>query len=99
MHGSVTLEMDVRLLTGLKLGKLNSNPSFLSKGLTTAVFHSLQNSPLPREMLTILVISVITFGSIFFNITVGIASSSQRSNYFTNLGFSERCEPLQLRHI
>ena len=77
MQCSITFEMNVRLLTGLKLGKINSNPSFLRSGLTTAVFHSLQNSPSPRDKFTILVISVITFGSIFFNTTVGMASSLQ----------------------
>ena len=77
MYHSITLEMNVRLLTGLKFGKIGCNPSFLSKGLTTATFQSLQKHPSPREMLTILVISEITFGSIFLSIVVSIVSNSQ----------------------
>ena len=67
----------MRLLTGLKFGKINPYPKFLSKGLTTAVFHSLQKILSPRDRLTFLVISEITCGSFFLNIVVGIASSLQ----------------------
>ena len=73
----MTFEIKVRLLTGLKLGKINANLNFFSKGLTTAVFHSLQKHPCPSVRLLILVIRGVTFGSISLSIVVGIASNLQ----------------------
>ena len=67
----------MRLLTGLKFANISCNPRCLSKGLTTTVFQSLQKYPSVREILTILVISGMTSESIFFNMVMGIASSSQ----------------------
>ena len=60
-----------------RLHKLVSNPTFFSKGLTTAVFHSLQKAPSPSDLLTILVIRGRIFGTITLSIVVGIGSSSQ----------------------
>ena len=79
-------------------------PVFLSKGLTTVIFHSLQKHPSPSDMLTILVISEITFGSIFFSIVIGMASSSQDLGlsevyYFTHLSLCQWSELYQLQCI
>ena len=73
----MTLERNDRLLTGLKFGLINSKPSFLSNGHTTAVFHFLMNNPSHREMLTILVMSGRIVGSNVLKISVGKTSNSQ----------------------
>ena len=77
MHRSITLDTKVRLLTGLKFASISCNPSHLSKGLTTAVFHSPQKHPSVSGILTILVISGMASESIFFSTVVGIESNSQ----------------------
>ena len=77
MQCSITLDTKVRLLTGLKFANISCNPRRLSKGLTTTVFYSLQKHPSVSETFMILVISGMTSESIFFNMVVGIASSSQ----------------------
>ena len=71
------LEMNARLLTGLKFCFISSKLIFLIRGLTTAVFHLVLNSPPVNEVLTILVISGQTVGRIFLSILVGMSSSSQ----------------------
>ena len=50
---------------------------FLSKGLTTAVFHSSQNSPFVRDRFTIWVIMGRQASSICLRVLVGMMSSSQ----------------------
>ena len=77
MQCSITLDTKVRLLTGLKFASMSCNSRHLSKDLTTAVFHYLQKHLSVSEEFTILVISGMTSASIFFDIVVGIASSSQ----------------------
>ena len=74
---STILEMNARLLTGLKFCFISSKPIFFINGLTTAVFHLVLNSQLVSDVLTILVISGQTTGRIFFSMFVGISSSSQ----------------------
>ena len=59
------------------MGMISSKPDFFSKGCTTATFNLVLNSPPSSDMLTILVISLITFGSIDFRMSVGMSSSSQ----------------------
>ena len=77
MQHSITLDTKVRLLTGLKFANISCNPRHLSKCLTTAVFNFLQKHPSVSETFMILVISGMIYQSTFFNIVVGIASSSQ----------------------
>ena len=74
---STILEMNARLLTGLKFCFISSKPIFFNNGLTTAVFHLVLYSPLVSDVLTILVISGPTTGRIFFSIFVGMSSNSQ----------------------
>ena len=74
---STILEMNARLLTGLKFCFINSKPIFFSNGLTTAVFHLMLYSPLVSDVLTILVISGQTTGKIFLSMCVGMSSNSQ----------------------
>ena len=68
MARSTILEMNARLLTGLKFCLISSKPIFLIRGLTTAVFHLVLNSLLVSEVLTILVIRGQTVGRIFLSI-------------------------------
>ena len=74
---SMTLERNDRLLTDLKFELINSKPSFLSNGHTTAVFHFLMNNPSHRETLTILVMSGRIVGSSVLKMSIGMTSSSQ----------------------
>ena len=59
--------MNARLLTGLKFCLISSEPIFLIRGLTTAVFHLVLNSLPVSEVLTILVIRGQTVGRIFLS--------------------------------
>ena len=77
MAHSTILEMNARLLTGLKFCLISSKPIFLIRGLTTAVFHLVLNSLLVSEVLTILVIRGQTVGRIFLSMLVGMSSSLQ----------------------
>ena len=49
---SVSLEMNCKLLTGLKLGKTSSRPSFLRRDFTRAFFHSSWKYPIWRDLFT-----------------------------------------------
>ena len=48
---NAVLEMNDRLLTGLKFGKIISNPTFYNSGIINASFHAPANEPLCRDRL------------------------------------------------
>ena len=77
IHFSTTFERKHRLLTDLQFLGINSNPAFLSNGHMTDVFQDCEKAPVASDMLTILVMTPITSGSICLRRVVGISSSLQ----------------------
>ena len=69
--------MKGRFDIGLYFLFIRSTLGFLSRGLTTTVFHSLQNSPLVRDRLTIWVIVGRQASGICLRVLVRMMSSSQ----------------------
>ena len=74
---STSLEMKVRFDIGLQFLFIRSRPSFLSRGLTMAIFHSSENSPVVRHRLTIFVMMGRQATSNCLRVLVGMMSNLQ----------------------